>query len=247
MVRAYGEKFNLTTEEIIKTIEKIYKLETLNSNFKLEDIEVALYNYDYYVRPGASKEEFMRQWGEVFVATKGNGAEGSDVWGHSVFMAKTLLLIKEFFDEEYFREQVNRRRANAVPGSKDKLRTYFKKFDEDQLKAFLQMMFTYRRQHGLFISETSSTAFWKEIHDTCRDAGCNVPLDLGTSEGIRFLTRDTFYFFRYLSKNTIANMLCRAIDLDVALAGSVAKKLYSCGYMAALQYLNAKLTSKIGV
>ena len=49
MAKAYGEDFNLSTEEIINTIEKIYKLESIDTNFRHEDVEVALYNYDYYI------------------------------------------------------------------------------------------------------------------------------------------------------------------------------------------------------
>ena len=244
MARAYGEQFNLSTEEIIKIIEKIYKLETIDNDFKDTDIEVALYNYDYYVRPGVAKENFMNQWERIFSEVSGNMENTTEMWTRFVWMFRTLKLIKDSFDEEYFKEQVKYRRASAAPGNKDKLRTYLKKLDKDQLESFLETMVIYRRRHGLFISETSSTAFWKEIHDACRSAGCNVPMALNTPEGTRFLANNKAYYFKCLNKNTIANMLFRAIDLDVALAGTVAKKLYTRGYREMIQYLDMKLNQK---
>ena len=38
----------------------------------------------------------------------------------------------------------------------------------------------------------------------------------------------------------IANMLCDAIDLDIEVATSAAKKLYKSGYDAMINYINRK-------
>lgn len=244
MARAYGAEFNMSSEKIINIIEKIYKLEILDSDFEFKDIEVTLYNCDYYVRPGIFKETFLRRCAKTFKkAMENRGAESDDLI-YMDYMVQVLYLIKEFFDEEYFKEQVDRRRNSAVPGNKDKLKMYMKRLDEEQLKEFLCMMVHSRRHYGLFISETSSAAFWEEIHNACRKAGCNVPLNFSTTEGERFLENNAFYFFDYLSKNTIANLLCGAIDLDVAFASSVAKKFYRCGGEATLNYINLKMSER---
>ena len=240
MARAYGEEFNLSTDEIIKTIEKIYKLENIGIDFRHEEVEVALYNYDYYIRPGKEKYQFMKKWKGIFSEIKEDLKDKPDWLVHWRFSIETMKLIKESFDEVYFKEQVARRKKDMLPSDKNQLISYLKKYDESQLKAFIHLVIMCRRQYGMFISETSSVALWNEIQDMCRELGCDVPVDFGSTEGQRFLKRDPFYYFKWLDKKTIATRLCDAIDLDVALAGSTAKKFYNCGYEATLNYLNMK-------
>ena len=61
MANVYGPEFDMSTEEIINTIRKIAKLETIDLTFNPIDVEVTLYNNDYYVRPGTSKIKFMNE------------------------------------------------------------------------------------------------------------------------------------------------------------------------------------------
>jgi len=244
MAKAYGEDFNLSTEEIINTIEKIYKLESIDTTFRHEDVEVALYNYDYYVRPGKDKALFMKRWQEIFCGIKSDLKDKPDWLVHWRFSVETIKLIKELFDEVYFKEQIARRRKDISTVGKDKLISCLKKFDENKLKTFICIMIACRRQHGLFISEASSVALWTEIRNMCRNLGCDIPMNYDTEAGDRFISRDPFYFFKWLDKKTIVAKLCDAIDLDVSLASSVAKKFYKCGEEATLNYLNIKLKER---
>lgn len=244
MAKAYGEDFNLSTEEIVNTIEKIYKLESIGTSFRHKDVEVAFYNNDYYIRPGKDKALFMKRWQEIFCEINNDLKDKPDWLVHWRFSMETMKLIKESFDEIYFKEQVARRRKGISAVEKDNLISYLKKFDENKLKAFICIMIACRRQHGLFISEASSVALWKEIGNMCRNLGCDVPINYDTKAGERLLSRNPFYFFEWLDKKTIAAKLCDAIDLDVSLAGSVAKKLYKCGEEATLNYLKIKLKER---
>ena len=244
MAKAYGEDFNLSTEEIINTIEKIYKLESIDTNFRHEDVEVALYNYDYYIRPGKDKAQFMKKCQEIFKEIQKDLRDKPEWLVHWRFSVETMKLIKESFDEVYFKEQIARRQKEISTVGKSNLSSYLKKFDEKQLKTFICIMIACRHQHGLFISEPSSAALWKTVADKCRELGCDVPMAFDTKAGEEFLSRDPFYFFKWLDKKTIAAKLCDAIDLDVSLAGSVAKKFYNCGEEATLNYLNIKLKER---
>jgi hypothetical protein len=66
MARVFGDDFNFSNEEIIEIIEKIYKLEAIDTNFRHEHVEVALYNCDYYIRPGKDKSQFMNKFQQIF-------------------------------------------------------------------------------------------------------------------------------------------------------------------------------------
>jgi len=119
-----------------------------------------------------------------------------------------------------------------------------KRFDEAQLKEFIRIVILYRVNYGLFISNTSSDDMWEDFNRECRKIDQTIPSEMDLPAGKALISKDPLYFFDYLSKKDIANILCDAIDLDVSLAGSVAKKLYKCGEEATLNYLNIKLKER---
>jgi hypothetical protein len=240
MAIAFGESFNLSKDEIIKCIEKIYKLECVDENFRYEDVEVALYNNDYYVKPGESKQAFKREWTKIFLEVKDKRDDEAAVF---LFMLKTVALIKRFFDEEHFENQMARRQISL--GSRIKLKTHLSKLNKVQLLQFMSALVICKAQLGRFISEAASIAFFKGLDDKCRKKHANIPAELYSPEGIEFLRQHPFYYFEVLSAGTISDMLYEAIDLDVPLATTLAIKLYNCGYEAMLKYLNDKLNFNV--
>ena len=153
-----------------------------------------------------------------------------------------ICIIKKFFDEAYFEEQIERRKHSATfIAGKDKLRMYLKKLDRDGLELFLNMVIECRRQHGLFITDVSSTGFWTKINNACRSFGVNIPDDLNSAEGQTFLNNNRGYYFKTLSTKVIANMLCDAIDHDIEVATSAAKKLYNSGHDAMINYIRHRV------
>ena len=244
MAKAYGEDFNLCTEEIINTIEKIYKLESIDTNFRHEDVDVALYNCDYYIRPGKEKTQFMKKLQEIVREIKKDLYDKPEWLVHRRFSMEAIKLIKESFDEKYFMEQIACGREDISPVEKDKLISYFKRFDERQLKEFFTIMIVSRHEHGLFISGPSSAILWSNIDDACRELGHKVPMELDSDEGRKFIANNPIYYLKWLDKKIIANILCEAIDKDLSLANSVAKKFYKSGYEATLNYINIKLKER---
>ena len=85
---------------------------------------------------------------------------------------------------------------------------------------------------------------WEDFNRECRKIDQTIPSEMDLPAGKALISKDPLYFFDYLSKKDIANILCDAIDLDVSLAGSVAKKFYKCGEEATLNYLNIKLKER---
>lgn len=242
MANVFGPEFNLNNEEIINIITKISKLEVIDSTFNPLEVEVALYNNDYYIRPGAVKDRFMMECGKAFRKIKSQYGKMDDNLLHFSYVIQVLSVIKEFFDEAYFKEQVKRRsRSVTFTVNKDKLRMYLKKLDKEELELFLNTVVSCRRERGMFITDVSSAGFWKKIHEACRAAGVNVPLELDSVEGQKFLNRNKSFYFKALSTKVIANMLCDAIDLDIEVAASAAKKLYNSGSREMINYINRKI------
>ena len=242
MANVYGSEFNLSTEEIINTIRKVSQIEVIDSTFNPMEVEVALYNNDYYVRPGAIKRRFIDKFGKAFENNKLYRGEADDTILYFLLAIEVLGIIKEFFDEAYFEEQIEQKRRSAkITVNKDKLKMYLKRLDRDELELFLNMVVSCRLECGWFISDVSSTGFWTKIHESCRAAGVNVPAEFDSVEGQKFLNSHKGYYFDTLSTKVIANMLCDAIDLNIEIATSAAKKLYNSGCHAMINYINRKI------
>ena len=138
MSNVYGPQFNLSTEEIINTIKKVSKLEVIDLTFNPIDVEVALYNNDYYIKPGAAKERFMRECRNAFGQAKSLRGKMDDNLLYFGYIIQVLGIIKEFFDEACFEDQIRRRSQSATfTVNKDKLRMYLKKLDKEDLELFL--------------------------------------------------------------------------------------------------------------
>lgn len=243
MANVFGSEFDKTPEEIINIIRKVSKLEDIDLTFNTLEVEIALYNNDYYIRPGAVKNRFTMECLKVFGKTKSLYGKMDDNLLHFNYIIQILSIIKEYFDEAYFEEQTRRRRKSAtVTVNKDKLRTYMKKLDRDKLELFLDMVVSCRLQCGLFITDVSSIGFWDKIHKACRAVGVNVPYELDSIEGQKFLNNNKNFYFDALDTKVIANMLCDAIDLDIEIASSAAKKLYNSGYNEMVNYINRKIS-----
>ena len=238
MTNVYGPEFNLSNEDIVNTIRKISMLEVIDSTFNPVEVEVALYNNDYYIRPGIAKERFMMEYMKAFGKIKTQHGKMDDTLLYFSYTIQVLGIIKEFFDESYFEEQVSRRgQTTTFTVNKDKLRMYLKKLGRDDLELFLNMVVNCRLQRGMFVTDVSSAGFWTKIHESCRAAGVDVPQELDSVEGQKFLRNNKNVYFKVLSTKVIANMLCDAIDLDIEVAASAAKKLYKSGYNAMINYI----------
>jgi hypothetical protein len=240
MAKMFGSEYNLSVNEIADCIERIYRLDVWDSNISYKEVEVALYNDDYYVRPGESKRAFNQAWMKLFVEAK---ASGENDLASFAFAIKLINLIKDFFDEAYFREQIARREVST--GDKIKLKTYISKFNKIQLLQFMSATSISKSKRGMFISEASYAALFKEIDDECRKHGANIPMALDSPEGQEFLRQHPFYYFEILSAKTISNFLSDAIDLDVPLATTLARKFCNCGYEAMLNCLNENLNLNV--
>ena len=242
----WGAKFDKSPEEIINIIRKISKQKLIGPGYNPVEVEVALYNNDYYIRPGASRNHFIKEFQKIFSERKNLEKVMDQNMAYIGTTIQLSCLIKKYFDETYFEEQAKQRTSNAmVSMNKDKLRTYLKRLDRFKLESFLNMVISCRLARGWFITNSNSTDFWEKIHESCRAVGVNVPEALDSVEGQRFLKNNKNYFFDALDAKVIANLLCNAIDLNIKMATSAAKKLCNSGCSAMLDYIRREVNAEI--
>ena len=60
LANVFGPEFDKSPEEIVNIIRKISKLELIGPGYNPIEVEVALYNNDYYIRPGDARNNFIK-------------------------------------------------------------------------------------------------------------------------------------------------------------------------------------------
>lgn len=246
MAGAYGPEFDFTTEEIINTIRRTYQIQTIGPGFNPIDVEVTLYNNDYYIRPGDAKHRFMKEFQKILSDSnpliKGLGEH----MAYLCNMIQILRVIKEYFDETYFEEQVEfRKQLLKTNVNKEKLGKFLKKLNRENFELFFSVVIEGRLEYGLFITDVSSANLWRKIRESCRAAGANVPEDINPKELKEYMENNHKYYFDILSSKVLANLLCEAIDLDIKMATLAVQKLYSSGRSAMIDYIKREVKAKI--
>ena len=99
-------------EEIIKSIETIYRLERIDDTFRQDDMTLTLEHLDYFISSETDMEAFAEKVYAAGDRIYKYFRENPDnnwlaLWQ---FNDALLKLIKQFFDEEYFKKRV----ANPV-------------------------------------------------------------------------------------------------------------------------------------
>lgn len=232
MARVYGPEFNFSTEEIINIIRKVSKLKVGDRNCYQIEFEATLYNCDYYVRPGIAKEQFMNEVKNALDETCHHPGK-MDYEEYCRFLARAFYIIQKFFDEAYFEEQLT-----TITANKDKLKMYLKKLDRYQLEIFFNIVMCYKFKRGLFVTDASLSGLGKKIHKVYTEAGFNIPKNPVSADGLRFFKENDC--IKVFGPQVFVNALCDAIDLDIETASSAAKKLYTSGRDAMINYIRCK-------
>ena len=121
------------------------------------------------------------------------------------------------------------------------LREYLNKFSKEQLKEYFDIIAEYSFQRELFMEVYELADLLKELNREVRSKNMAVPSILdGSAE--HFFALNPLYFFDYLDKEVIAEILCNYIYYNVIMAENTAETLYHCGRDEAMQYPNLVLS-----
>lgn len=125
--------------------------------------------------------------------------------------------------------------SNTKNYDKTMLVEYLNKFSKEQLMEYFDIVAEYSFQDELFMEVYELWELLKELNRQVRCIDPSFPsvMDDGSKE---FFKHNPLYFFDYLDKDVIADMLSRYIYCNVIMAENTAETLYNCGRDAAMQY-----------
>ena len=124
---------------------------------------------------------------------------------------------------------------NTKNYDKKMLKEYLNKFSKEQLMEYFDIVAEYSYQDELFMEVDELWELLKELNRQVRCVNLSFP-SVTDDEDKEFFVNNPLYFFDYLEKEVIADMLCRYIDCHVIMAENTAETLYNCGRDAAMQY-----------
>jgi hypothetical protein len=219
--------------KIISIIQRLADHNSTHIKFHPEEALAALaYGY-YYVRPGEDTEAFMEQIHEAIADAElhteniynEENYSALDSVRNSLAIQATIIL-RNYFDEDFFNEQVERI-AREVPDSQNALDHYVAKFNEQQLREFYSIIHGLRGQDGFFVSNLFSEHMRNELNNECLKMDISAPsLSDFYDDNVPVLSKNSTYFFDYLDKEKIANILLEHIDYNKSIAGNVARTLF---------------------
>ncbi len=125
--------------------------------------------------------------------------------------------------------------SNTKNYDKKMLNEYLNKFSKEQLMEYFDIITAYSYQDELFMEVDELSDLLKELNRQVRCVNLSFP-PVMDDENKEFFANNPLYFFDYLDKEVIADMLCRYIYYNVIMAENTAETLYNCGRDAAMQY-----------
>ena len=124
---------------------------------------------------------------------------------------------------------------NTKDYDKTMLKEYLNKFSKEQLKEYFDIIAEYSFQDELFMETYELSDLLKELNRQVRCVDLSFP-SVTDAEAEEFFANNPLYFFDYLDKEVIADMLCKYIYYNVIMAENTAETLYNCGRDDAMQY-----------
>ena len=124
---------------------------------------------------------------------------------------------------------------NTPNYDKKTLTEYLNRFSQEQLKEYFDIIAEYSYRDELFMEVDELWDLLKELNRQVRCVDLSFPSVID-DEAKEFFAKNPLYFFDYLNKDDIADILCRYIDCNVIMAENTAETLYNCGRDAAMQY-----------
>ena len=98
-------------EEVVETLKKLYNLEIIDYTYKNEYMNIAVSNMDYYIRYDFVKEKFAEEVRSLSLLVMEYSKSNPDndwitLWYYNNALLK---IFKDYFDEAYFKEQIEAR------------------------------------------------------------------------------------------------------------------------------------------
>lgn len=209
------------------SIKRIFELESINeANWR--DIQNAFHNHHYYVNPEkyekADDENYRRL--DEYLNQENDIATLDDDSRFELVTSVCLKVIKELFDPVYFEERLEYHKTHD---DKECLFEFMNKLSIVQLKELLPVILG-----SIFVfswHEKAIEPVWKSLNEAClkKDPTAAVTTDIYDKYGY-FNKKIPMYFFDYLDKETVINLVCNSIcDKNKYNAATLARIMFTEG------------------
>ncbi len=223
----------MTNKNIVDYIRYVTEVDLMDETIDLSNVDIAVKNCDYYIRPGRNRALFLAEFGKYMREFNIQPSAKAEVH----FTVQMAALVQRHFDKDYFEHKVNQ--ANEIP-NKTLLKLYLDKFNCSQILEFWGFIINARYNYDLFMSNESATHMLTTFNVMCMKKDGSIP-GIWEPRYEEYIAKNPAYHFKYLSKKTIVKVFCDHIDKDTRLAGEAAREYYKFGTNAAHNYVMKKL------
>lgn len=195
--------------KIAETIKKVYESKR-EWEVSVEDIETAFENYHYYINPKKSEVLFI---GHYMMLDDYIRCEVEDGVPHGTPNKEVAIpichrIVKELFDRKYFEERFEYHKSHD---DKECLCEFMQKLDVEQLKKFLPVL-----MGSCFIfsqDDKEVEDLWNRLNEACLHKNINAQVSNELYDKYNYFNKNIqIYFFDYLDKDTVVNMICDSIE-----------------------------------
>ena len=128
------------------------------------------------------------------------------------------------------------------PIEKAQFKTYLRKFNRNELKAFYCLIVHYWANHKYFITERSFFNLWCELNQLCHEMDESFPDQYNDHKAVAsFCKAHPYYFIDMLPTKLVQKLFCQYFDEQLDILANVTQKLHTEGLRAAYACVNEAL------
>ena len=215
----------MTNKNIFEIIEKLISTEIDDLNYTPNEVFIAAAHGYYYVHSGKDTERFLNEINRVLEKAKEytNTAQG-EIENENTYkeilekkMASEMLeVIRSRFNRatlNYSKEVMQQDMNNVFSNEYLEYRLYY--LDHDELEDIFDKIFEFKHNVNPFITNESYGLMMNEFKECSLYVAENEAYDENDyDEDVDFINHTPRYFFHYLCRETIIDIIYRHIDTD---------------------------------
>ena len=133
-------------------------------------------------------------------------------------------------------------RLTGQPIEKAQFKTYLRKFNRNELKAFYCLIVHYWANHKYFITERSFFNLWCELNQLCHEMDESFPDQYDDHIAVRdYCKAHPYYFIDVLPPKLVQKLFCQYFDEQLDILATMVQKLHMEGLRAAYACANEAL------
>ena len=133
-------------------------------------------------------------------------------------------------------------RLTGQPIEKAQFKTYLRKFNRNELKAFYCLIVHYWANYKYFITKQNIFNLWCELNELCHEMDDSFPDPHDDHKAVvSFCKAHPYYFIDMLPPKLVQKLFCQYYDDRLDVLAAVAQKLHTEGLRAACACANEAL------